>query len=261
MKLLKPPILEAYIRFDFTFPETAKPLDFPQAREFLELFKDKVKPKDFRVTDDVKIDWNKAGKPEGARIQRAFDTARGASADESRWIQMGQRFVATNILRQSNHPDYPGFDVLKQSALECFDAYVTLFSPIDVSIVTLHYVDVIEIPKITGLKLSEYMKLLPQVPDQGFGSISQFMIALTLPSNDKADVYNVIIGREPDDPARKLMRLRIEWDAQSQNVKSLSKVELIDRLDRIHAETLRLFRSCFTDAGWNLFEPMAEEKG
>ena len=81
------------------------------------------------------------------------------------------------------------------------------------------------------------------------------MVALSMPTPEPSDVLHVIMGREPDDDERKMFRLRMEWDAKSQNVGSLEPGELVKRLDRAHDHVQTCFRACFTDTGWQLFEP------
>lgn len=259
MKLRKPPLLEAYIRFDMKLGENAPSLDERRAGEFLELSADQVKPKDVIYRDDVQIDWDKAGRATGLRRRRRVEVVRACNADETRWVQVGPLYVVLNLVRNAAKSDYAGYEDLKRAALECFDKYVQFFAPEAVREVTLHYVDVIELPKQSALPLENYLRLLPSIPPQGFGPVQRFMVALSAQASNPDDTIHVILGREPDDDVRKVHRLRMEWEAKSSNLSTLDHGELIRRLDRIHVDVRTCFRACFTDNGWQLFDPDEDE--
>jgi uncharacterized protein (TIGR04255 family) len=172
---------------------------------------------------------------------------------------VGQRHVVNNVLRLNATQSYPGYTDLKTSAFDCLNRYAEYFKPTAILITTLHYVDIIEIPKKPGLKLSEYMLFYPQRPEAGFGPMRQFMLVADMACQEQDDGITISMSREPDDPERNIFRLRLEWDAHSQNVNSLEKSEVEARLDRLHKQVQACFRSCFTDDGWKLFDP--EEEG
>jgi uncharacterized protein (TIGR04255 family) len=259
LKLLKAPILEAYIRFDFILGETAQPLDPNCASKFFDLFQDHVKPKDVQFQDAVQIKWDKVGSPKHLELHRTLEKARACNANETRWIQIGQRHLAFNYLRNQSEQDYPGYPVLKSTALEGFAKYVNFFSPQSCNEASLHYINVIEIPKKPGTKIEEFLALCPHVPNQNFGPVKLFMVALSMVASDPNDALQANLTREPDDNERNVFRLRLEWDAKIQNIGTLDATELSGRLDRVHEQVLTCFKSCFTDTGWQMFEPRAED--
>ena len=132
--------------------------------------------------------------------------------------------------------------------------------------VALHYRDLVCLPgDEKGLvQLEDYVRIFPQVPEGAFGPMASFSydfrFLVNLPGLPGQSLGRLSVRTEPPDAARPgQLRQMMDWELGHDVLASQGAGDVIEWLDKAHAELLNRFRLAFTEEGWALFDPEDEE--
>ena len=257
-ELKKPPVIEAWIGFQFQYREEPPLWDEDRAETLInEYFGDKFKKKDFGGTAKIKLEKS-GSRLDFSKPELIFERIRAATEKEDRFIQAGRSWLIYHLLRKGE--DWPGFPTLREEALETYDKYIKFLRHDILQSVSLHYTDSILIPinEKGRMKIEDYFTVCPEIPDETFGAISSFVIDLILPEMFENGTLRLIMKDQPlvsngnkPSPFRFLM----DWDITSNKpFESLSIETVIGWLDKAHDALFDAFRKSFTEKGWQLFK-------
>lgn len=256
-ELKKPPVIEAWIGFQFQYGEEPPLWNENRAETLIkECFGDTFKKKDFGVTAKVEFGTS-GGRPVLSEPELIFERIRAVTEKEDRFIQAGRSWLVYNLLRKGR--DWPGFPTLREEALETYDKYIKFLRPDTLQLVSLHYRDLILIPtnEMDRIKIEDYFTVCPGVPDETFGVIGRFVIDLILPEMFEDGTLRLIMKDQPmiskgNEPSS--FRFLMDWHITSNKLfESLSNEIVIGWLDNAHDVLYSAFKESFTKRGWQLF--------
>lgn len=259
MPFANPPVVEVAIEFQFEAGPDKKPWDLPVAVPFMKRFEEAFPNGEIVASDQFRIEKRSPeGIPREIQTRRILERLRGHNDERSRWLQVGNDLLVYNLVRHQAGA-YPGFEQVRDEALDKLDQYVEHFRPICVRQIGLTYIDVIEIPRTTEpkLRLDDYFKLGIEVPDEPFGPVAQFLVGLVLPRTKEADQLALTLQTEPVAPDSAAYRFVMQWQATCEDVKTLDRQEIIRRLEAANTRMVACFKDCFTAEGLKLFGPKA----
>lgn len=263
MKLKNPPILEAWIELHQQGSESEDPWetgglteylgalgdDFPEDAAQL-IFEDRVEIKTRDPSTLVPKEWK--GSTRLTRI-RAFDESK------LRCVQISQDAFVFNMRNQGSN--YPGFDVLRDSALTHHDAYRKIFRPAYVRRITLHYSNRITIPIESGIaRVEDYLQLGVSVPNDGWSlSNSLVRVTLSIPGHPIEENHLIVeLATEGTTKSRDAVHFRVHWQAVADGVNTSSNAVLRERLRILHDAITARFREVATDKLWASFAPVED---
>ena len=258
MKFANPPVIEAWIEFGFSYTEEAPYWDEARAEAFVgDYFKESFKVNSYFGRSEIVVDASK-GRPDFSKPKLIFERIRAASQAGDRYVQAGRDILIYNMLRKEK--DWPEYSVLRSEALDAYDKYIDCLKPSVLKTISLHYRDIVVIPfdQNGKLKLDNYFTVLPKVPEDTYGDISGFMIALDMPKVCKSGLIRLILQSEPSLQETKgsvgNARFRMDWHLSPHKmIDSLDKKVISEWLDQAHDDLFKAFVAAFTDEGLKLF--------
>ena len=76
LRLRKPPIVEAYIRFDMTARDAERPFSLEEVQAFVSGYCPQYSPKETRVTRNVTVKWPQSGQSANVEFSQRFERIR-----------------------------------------------------------------------------------------------------------------------------------------------------------------------------------------
>lgn len=267
MKLGKPPVVEAWIKFEFGLDEDSAPWGEETASAFIdEALEGRYKLEVFMGKAEVALGRGDDRHPriEGGKI--TLDRAKAVHAeDKAKVVQISRGKLVCNLLRGS--AEWLGFEVLLTEALDVLPRYESFFSTRGVESVSVHYRDLVSIEIAEDenrLDLRDYFTLLPEVPDH-YGPVPDFRMSCVLPEAVESGVLSMSLRRDRDlsqeaetASSTRSLRFAMDWDlrTEEQDMEDMEKVETW--LQSASKDIRHAFRCAFTDQAWELFEPEEE---
>ena len=144
--------------------------------------------------------------------------------------------------------------------MDAYNKFIQFLHPMSLQHISLHYRDLVIVPLQGGqkLRLEDYFNICPEVPEQKFGDMSNFIVAITLPETWGSGVLNVTVQSDPLVPSPKypnVGRFRLDWHiSPKSSIGSLDKDTITSWLDQAHDDIFQAFLSAFTQKGIKLFK-------
>lgn len=259
MRFANPPVIEAWIEFRFSYPEDAPYWDQTRAQAFIrDYFEGKFKVNSYFGRSEIAVDASK-GQPDFSKSKLIFERIRAVSAAQDHYVQAGRDVLIYNMVRKQK--EWPEYATLRSEALDAYDKYIECLKPSALQSVSLNYRDLVVIPldEKNKVKLDDYFKVLPKVPEDTYGDISDFMIALDMPKVCKSGLTHLIIRTQPSPPNANHpvsnACFTLDWDLNPHKpIESLDKRIVTDWLDQAHDDLFKAFLATFTRKGLNLFD-------
>ncbi len=249
-----PPLVEAWIAFDFEPNPEKLSWDKSQIESFVKVHADEFTRIEMMVRDEVRIE--QTSKKELPRItdrKEIIDVVRMFNAAGTRIKQVGEDRIAYNLLRTSKE-DYPGFGKLLDEALEYLEQYREFFQPQSVRLATIHYVDLIEIPlgKVPTI-LTDYFAYIPDIPEEQFGLTVGYALGfVTKCPLDGAPLSTHIAIVPSPDPTT--LRVRLNWEKPCPAVNFHDEREIRSGLKHSKEFVVNCFERLITDKTRSLFK-------
>jgi len=172
----KPPIVEAWIAFDFEPKADKVAWDMARAQEFTQQQKERFPKVEVMIRQEYKIEESKGSLPRVVSQERIPEVVRMRDEESTRVLQIADDRLAYNVLEGG--PAYPGFETLLAETLEYLDRYRNFFEPAGIREATIHYVDIIVIPTAGTIEIDHYFNVVRDLPVDPFGYVAGFTTAL-----------------------------------------------------------------------------------
>ena len=253
MGFKKPPVVEAWIEFRFALTQEDSKWDEDAARGLMKNYSGGFVPDSFLKCLQINVNV-RPGQPELTERQEFFDRVRAFSQEGDHCIQAGRDVFVFNQMKKIK---WLGYESMRDAAIAAVNKYMVFRGLHELTRVSLHYRDVVQIPKnaSSGIEFSEWFQIYPQVPAESFGGASAFTFAVRLPGMCKGatailSIQNVPSAREDDSE----FGFSIDW-----HVSSTDRIENLkvarEWLDRTHSILRSSFEKAFTSRCLALFEP------
>ncbi len=257
MKLQKPPIVENWIEFHFQGSDTQSELSQDAVEGFFSRIRDDFPDCDAIIEEQFRVEKRRpTGVPEKINVQRRPARVRAFDKDKHRCVQVAPNVLVVNLTTRGT--EYPGFPDLVDRAFEHLVQYREHFQPDSVREVALHYTDLVKLPwdGKDKIKLEEWFELGPRLPDPEW-DYSSFEMNISIPLSDEAgsaDYVDLVFRSESSDAERHEFRFRMDWHGVARDVDTMEETILRMRLEGLRTEIGKMFRQCFTECAWSLFE-------
>jgi uncharacterized protein (TIGR04255 family) len=256
MKLGKPPIIQAWIEFQFDHAADRPEWGWPTASAFFDPFQEEYPEREVLAEHQLyiaKIERNQ--KPWVVEERVDITGMRAFRADQGRYLQLSQDTLVCNFLRTGAN-GYEGFEPLKREALAKLRAYVHFFRPTRLLRFAMQYVDLVRIPfQQNQIELKDYFTFAHDLPGEVFGPTLNFLVQYTTRPPGSRDLLEVRLRNEPPDPHGPTGQFRMDWRLMAFEELSFAEDVLGPRLDQAHDRLLDCFRKSFTPQAWALFDP------
>ena len=265
LKLGNPPVVEAWVEFRFAVSEEIPPWDEALAESFFDrAFEGRYRLDGYRAATEFVLE-STGGRPSIRDAKLILDRVRATRTDtEDRYLQLGRGVLICNFIRkQQSWPDFP---VLRDEALDACLKYCQFFKPKKLLAVAINYRDVVTIPWSGEgqVDIKDYVTLYPEVPPATFGRVGDFRMSCSLETaaNNGLLTLSMRSERQPvragQDSFAIGLRIRMDWNVTSTELESMDTEVIRGWMMEAHKDLLRVFRSAFTETGWNLFAPEKE---
>ena len=249
-----PPLVEAWIAFDFEPNPEKVSWDKSQIESFVKVHADEFTRIEMMVRDEVRIE--QTSKKELPRItdrKEIIDVVRMFNEAGTRIKQVGEDRIAYNLLRTAQE-DYPGFGKLLDEAMDYLEQYQEFFQPQSVRLATIHYVDLIEIPlNEVPTILTDYFEFIPDVPEEQFGLTVGYALGfVTKCPLDGAPLSTHIAIVPSPDPTT--LRVRLDWEKPCPAVNFHDESEIRSGLKHSEEFVVNCFERLITDKTRSLFK-------
>jgi uncharacterized protein (TIGR04255 family) len=256
MKLGKPPIIQAWIEFQFDHAADRPEWGWSAASAFFDQFQDEYPEREVAVQHRLqiaKVERNQKPQVVDERVDLAG--IRAFRADRGRYLQLSQDTLACNFVR-TDATGYEGFDALKREALAKLRAYVNCFRPTRLLQFAMQYVDLVRIPFQQGrIELKDYFTLGHDLPEAVFGPTLNFLVQYATQPPGSKDMLEVRLWNELPDPHGPTGQFRMDWRLMAFEELTFAEDALGPQLDQAHDRLLDCFRKSFTPQAWAMFEP------
>ncbi len=249
-----PPLIEAWIAFDFEPSSDKVSWDKNQIESFIKAQANEFARIETIVRDEVRIE--QTSNKELPRItdrKAIIDVVRMFNDAGTRIKQVGEDRIAYNLLRTANE-EYPGFGQLLEEALEYLRQYREHFQPQSVRLATIHYVDLIEIPlSEVPTILTDYFAYVPDIPEDQFGiTIGYALGFVTKCPLDGAPLSTHLSIMPSSDP--NTLRVRLDWEKPCPAVNFDVDGEIRSGLQQSKEFVVNCFERFITDKTRSLFK-------
>ena len=256
----KPPVAEVWISVDFDPNENKREWELELVQRYIEQYEEEL-PK-LQAIHEQQIQVEEVSPQTLPRVtsrQIRLQFVRMSDNEQSHSLKIGDDQLSFHIMKAGGvHPRYHAVRSEMQKKL---DDYTQIFQPTRIRNATLHYLDIIDIPRANNgiMQLQDYFRVSIDLPEEPFGLTVGFahqfqVMCPTDPGPLFLQLKAVPSPRESD-----VFRFRMEWHKQSADVNSLDSSEMWARMDVAHEYMRECFRASLTERTLELFEPIAED--
>ena len=261
IELKKPPIVEAWIGFNFEPAPNTTGWDkagLERVTQFLrEHASEFPEQEQFRQESFTVEKRTPDGLPKQGRAESQVVFFRAIDQAKSRAVQIGTNVLSYHLLRASD--SYPGFRKLRDDSLDELRCYSERFNPQALTQIELHMIDLVAIPRPsnTNCQIEDYFAISLNIPSEPFGALDDFSIRLQLRGATQEDRLHLHFHLLRAGSNETEFRFRIKWDMACPVQMSVAdRSQISARLDSAYQHLFNCFQSMFTERGWKLFEPV-----
>ncbi len=259
MKFRKPPVVEVWISIDFDPNENKRQWDLGLVQQYVRLCEAEFPRLEALHEQTIQVqETSPTDLPKVVHKDVRLQSVRLWNGPRSRMLQLGDDQFSFHVLKSAD--DTPGYSKVREAAEPKLEEYVRVFLPSRIRHATLHYLDIIEIPRpITGtLNLKDYFPQAVDLPEVPFGPLAalnhQFQVMC--PIDDGPLFFR--LQNLPSPPEQNVFRFRMEWHKQSADVNTLDLPQVWKRMDVAHDYMWDCFNAALSPATIDLFEPIDE---
>jgi len=253
----RPPVVEAWIEFRFALTDEVSAWDEEAARRLMREHYRGFNPDSFWKYAQVEVKI-KQGKPDFADTKEFFDRIRAFSQEGDECIQASRDVFVFNQLKKDT---WRGYEHMRDAAIHAVEKYMIFRGLEELTNVALHYRDVIAVPheSHSGIRLKDWFRIYPEVPEDPFRRMSGFRFTVQLPElcqGARANLSIQSVPTETQDDA--LVKFSIDWHVSSAD-KVKDMIGAKEWLDPVHDSLRNSFGRAFTPQCLELFEPQDGE--
>ena len=253
MKFKKPPVVEAWIAFKFDLSEEATEWNEDTAEYFIKKHFEDFKIEGVFGFSKIFVD-NKTRNIDPDKTQIIFDRIRAFTEQKNYCVQVGRDKMIFNQIKKGM---WPGYEVMRDQAVGALKKYMDFRGLYNLSNVSLHYRDIISIPKDREdrIDLKDFFRVYPEMPEETFSIISAFNFSTQLEEFcEKATTTLTLQSLPLKDLSEGNFKFAMDW-----HITSVEKFEdlnhAIEWLDTSHKNLRDGFESVFTKKCLAIFEP------
>lgn len=259
MNFRKPPVIEVWISFDFDPNANKRDWDLELVQQFVSQYHEElpileaVHERQIQVQETSPTDLPKIV---GQRVH--IESVRRSNEARNRTLQIGDDNLSFHILKSTD--EIPRYRSVRDAVQPKLEEYTNIFQPRQIRNATLHYLDIIEIPRLDSgrLDLKDYFVLSADLPEEPFGPVSGLSYQYQVDSPVDNGPLFLQLQAMPASPESNVFRFRMEWHKQSSEVDSLELAEVWARMDIAHEYMRQCFLASFSPRTIELFEPIDE---
>lgn len=252
----KPPVVEAWIEFRFALTQEDSLWDEDRAKALIATCFPAYSPESFLKYAEISVDA-RTGKADFSNVQELFDRIRAFSADKDRCVQARRNVFVFN---QLNRTKWSGYRAMADAATEAAGQYMQFRGFNELTHVSLHYRDVVSIPAPNdgkGIRLTDWFRVYPEVPQETLGTVSAFRFDIQLPelcaeSDGRLSIRSLPLAGQEETA----FKFSIDWHVVSADNKVREIEAARGWLDSAHDALRSSFEKAFTLTCLELFEPV-----
>ncbi len=260
-KFRKPPVVEVWISIDFDPNVNKRQWDLELVQQYVRQYHlefpklEVVHQRQIQVQETSPTDL-----PKIVAQQVRVESVRLWNATRTRTLQIGDDNLSYHMLKSDEGA--PGYRTVREAAQSKLEDYSRTFEPSQIRNATLHYLDIIEIPRPENgkLDLKDYFVPSVDLPEEPFGPISglsyQFQVMCPV---DPGPLF-LQLQAMASPPESDVFRFRMEWHKQSSEVNTLDLAQVWARMDIAHEYMRQCFLAAFPQRTLELFEPIDENE-
>lgn len=260
MKFRKPPVVEVWISIDFDPNENKRQWDLGLVQEYVRNYHEEFPRLEALHEQTIQVlETSPTDLPRVVNKEVRLQSVRIWKPDRSQMLQLGDDQFSFHVLKTAG--ETPGYGRVREAAEPRLEAYVRLFQPSRIRNATLHYLDIIDIPKpdCGKVNLRDFFPQAPDLPEEPFGPIMavthQFQVMCPV---DEGPLF-FRLQNLPSPPEQNSFRFRLEWHKQSVDVNTLDLEVVWRRMNASHDYMRACFDAALSAATLELFEPEREE--
>ncbi len=200
------------------------------------------------------------GKPASTTPNEFFDLVKAYSEEGSECIQVGRDVLVFNQLNRKS--EWPGYEAMTDTAIKAANQYMGFRGFNELVNVSLHYRDIVSIPRPSdeeGIRLREWFRVYPEVPEDTLGTMSAFRFDVQLAELcQDADARLSIRSLPPVGQEKTDFRFWIDWHVTSTDNRIREIEAARNWLDAAHEALRSSFKKAFTPQCLELFGPEKE---
>lgn len=258
-KFRKPPVVEVWISVDFDPKADKREWELELVKQFLEDFKpefpkiEAVHERQFKLEET-----SPQTLPKVVDQQVKLQSVRMSNETPTRVLQISDDQLSFHVLKDDNA--LPGYSIVRQEMQEKLDRYVHIFHPSGIRDATLHYLDIIDIPRPANDKidLRDYFVTSIDLPEVPFGPIASFAHRFEVNCPDGSGTLLLQLQTIPSPPESNVFRFRMDWHKLCLALNTLELQQVWSRMDVAHVYMRKCFLASFTDRTLALFDPVTE---
>lgn len=259
IKFRKPPVVEVWISVDFDPNENKREWELELVKQYVERYEAELPKLEAVHEQQIQVqETSPQALPKVVGRQIRLQFVRISNEKRSRVLQIGDDQLSFHILKADGV--YPGYQTVRSEVQQKLDDYAQIFQPTRIRNATLHYLDIIDIPRPeTGkIELGDYFRVSIDLPEEPFGPTAGFAHQFQVMCPVDAGPLFLQLQAIPSPPDSNVFRFRMEWHKQSSNVNTLDSSQVWARMDVAHEYMRQCFRAALTERTLELFEPVEE---
>ncbi len=252
----KPPIVEAWLAFDFD-PRPDKRSWEADVVSFRKRVSNDYPEAKFHYTTQIAVAEGHGNElPTVTERTNSLNLVRMWSEDKKRILQLADDRLAANTLRAGS--DYGGFSSLRQEAFRRLGDYNAVYQPTLIRQTTIHLTDIVEVPVgKTAPEIEELFTIVRNLDTDPFGDTSDLLVQYTTLAPHDGGPLAFQLGRVPSGRPETL-RFRLDWEKVATTACRLDDVESLEAtLTADYQFLVRCFEASVTPRTLALFEPIS----
>lgn len=259
VKFRKPPVVEVWISVDFDPNENKRQWEIELVQQYLEMYRAELPRIEAIHERQIQVEeTSPQALPEVIGHQVRLQFVRLSNETRSRVLQIGDDQLSFHVVKEGEA--FPGYRIVRDEMQKKLEDYARIFQPSRIRDATLHYLDIIEIPRPESGKIDLPDYFLPSIdlPEEPFGPISGFANRFQMVCPVDPGPLHLQLQAIPSPPESNVFRFLMDWHKQSSAVNTLELSQVWSRMDVAHNYMRQCFLASFTQRTLDLFEPVAE---
>jgi uncharacterized protein (TIGR04255 family) len=228
-------------------------------KQYVELYKTELPKLEAVHERQIQVEETSAqALPKVVGHQVRLQFVRMSNEKRTRVLQIGDDQLSLHMLKEEGV--YPRYLTVRGELQRKLEDYARVFQPSRIRDVTLHYLDIIDIPLPADgkIELRDYFVPTTDLPEVPFGLIASFDYRFQVTCPVDPGPLLLRLQTLPSPPETNVIRLRMDWHKQSSAVNTLDLAQVWCRMDVAHEYMRQAFLASFTQRTLDLFEPVAE---
>ncbi|MBS0210426.1 MAG: TIGR04255 family protein [Planctomycetes bacterium] len=255
----KPPVVEVWISVEFDPNENKREWQLELVQQYVELYQAELPKLEAVHERQIQVDeTSPQALPKVIGQQVRLQFVRMSNGRRTRALQIGDDQLSFHVLKEDQA--YPGYRIVRDEMQRKLDDYARIFQPTRIRNATLHYLDIIDIPRPESgeIDLPDYFVASIDLPEEPFGQIGGFAHRFQMACPVDPGPLLLQLQAIPSPPESNVFRFRMDWHKQSAAVNTLDLSQVWSRMDVAHDYMRRCFLASFTQRTLELFDPVSD---